>query len=96
MIENPKPKEEKIIKYIRNLFRPKEELNYTAIKDISNLFILKKETKVIKYRILRDIKNLFEHEEENYIATTILNMKVTVIETKHYQLKNILIKLDHI
>ena len=96
MIENPRPKEEKIIKYKRNLFRPKKELNYTAIKDISNLFILKKETKVIKYRILRDIKNLFEHEEENYIATTILNMKVTVIEIKHYQLKNILIKLDHI
>ena len=29
-------------------------------------------------------------------VTVILNMKVTVIEIKHYQLKNILIKLDHI
>ena len=29
-------------------------------------------------------------------VTTILNMKVTVKEIKHYQLKNVLIKLDHI
>ena len=47
------------------------------IKDIRNLFILKKdkrklkqekETKAIKDIILRDIKNVFEHEnkEENY------------------------------
>ena len=37
------------------------------IKDIRNLFRLKKETKAIKDRIFRDIKNLFEHEEEeNY------------------------------
>ena len=45
----------------------KKELNYTAIKDIRNLFKGKKVTKAIKDRILRDIKNLFEHEEEkNY------------------------------
>ena len=37
------------------------------IKDIRNLFRLKKETKAIKDRILRYLKNLFEHEgEENY------------------------------
>ena len=30
--------EENIIKHRRNLFRLKEELNYTAIKDIRNLF----------------------------------------------------------
>ena len=29
-------------------------------------------------------------------VTNILNMNVTVIEIKHYQLQNILIKLDHI
>ena len=58
-------KEENIIKGTRNLFRLKEEQNYTAIKDIRNLFSQKKETKAIKGRILRDIKNLFEHEEEN-------------------------------
>ena len=44
---------------------PEEE---NIIKDIRNLFRLKKETKAIKDRILWDIKNLFEHEkeEENY------------------------------
>ena len=53
--------EENIIKDIRNLSRLKKELNYTAIKDISNLFILEKQTKTIKDRTLRDIKNIFEH-----------------------------------
>ena len=56
--------EEKIIKYIRNLFRLKKEQNYTGIKDIRNLSRLEEGTKTIKDRILRDIKNLFEHEEE--------------------------------
>ena len=44
------------------------------IKDIRNLFRLKKETKAIKDRILRDIKNLFEHEEdENYYKPVRVN-----------------------
>ena len=74
--------------------RPEEE---QMIKDIINLFKLKKETKAMKDRILRDIKNLLEHEEENYYKPVIiLNMKVTVKEIKHYQLKNILIKLENI
>ena len=58
---------EKITKDIRNIFRLKIELNYTAIKVISNIFRKEKETKAIKNRILRDIKNLFEHEEKNKI-----------------------------
>ena len=33
----------------------KKGLNYTAIKDIKNLFRLEKETEAIKDRILRDI-----------------------------------------
>ena len=45
--------EENIIKDIRNLFRLKKELNYTAIKGIRNLFRLEKETKAIK-EILTD------------------------------------------
>ena len=57
---------ENIIKIIRNLFRLKKELNYTAIKDIRTFFRLEKETKAIKDRIIRDIKNLFKHEEENH------------------------------
>ena len=53
---------------------------------------------------MRDIKNRFEHEENyykpvrvnNFWSNNILNMKVTAIQIKHYQLKNILIKLDHL
>ena len=56
MLENPRPEEESIIKDIRNLFRLKKELNYTAIKDIRNLPRLEKETKSIKDRILKDTK----------------------------------------
>ena len=37
-MENPKPEEEKTMKDIRNNFRLKKELNYTANKDIGNLF----------------------------------------------------------
>ena len=45
----------------------KKELNYTAIKDIKNLFRLEKEAEAIINRTLRDIANRFEHEEEeNY------------------------------
>ena len=54
-MESFNPEEQKIIKDLRNLFRLKKELNYTAIKDIRSLFRLKKEPKAIKDRILRDI-----------------------------------------
>ena len=64
---------ENIIKATQNLFRLKKELNYTAIKDIRNVFGLEKQTKAIKDRILRDIKNLFEHEEENYYKLVRVN-----------------------
>ena len=37
------------------------------VKDIRNLFRLKKETKAIKERILRDIKNLFEMKKNKII-----------------------------
>ena len=46
----------------------KKELNYTAIKDIRDLFRREKENKVIKNRTLIDIRNLFEHEEEEIIT----------------------------
>ena len=35
------------------------------IKDVRNIFRLKKENKAIKDRINRGIRNLFEHEEED-------------------------------
>ena len=62
-------------KDIRNLFRLKKELNYTAIKDIRNHSRLEGETKAIKDRILRGIKNLFGHEEEeeNYYQPVRVN-----------------------
>ena len=53
-------KKENIIKDIRNLFRLRKELNYTAIKNIRNLLSRGKETKAIKDRILRENKNFFE------------------------------------
>ena len=37
-----------------------------TIKDIWNLFRLKRKTKAIKDWILRDIKNLFQYQGENY------------------------------
>ena len=46
------------------------------------LFQTKKKDKAIKGRIIRNIRNI------------ILNIKVKATE-KHYQLKNILIKLNH-
>ena len=59
--------EKNTIKEIRNLFRLKNEQNYTSVKDVGNLFRQEKETKAIKDRIQKDIKNLFENEEEeNY------------------------------
>ena len=56
--------EEKIIKDMRNLFRQKKQLNYTAIEDIRNIFRREKEIIAIKDRILGDIKNLSKFEEE--------------------------------
>ena len=44
-----------------NFFQTK---NYTVIKEIRNLFRLKKETKAIKDRIFKDIKSLLEHQKE--------------------------------
>ena len=41
-MESLRPKEENIIKAIRNLFRLKRKQNYTAVKDIRNLFRLEK------------------------------------------------------
>ena len=84
MMENLRSEEESIIKDIRNLFKLRKELNYTAIKNVRNLFRQEKEIKAIK-----DKSVIFG-------VTIILNTKVTVIEVKHYQFRNILIKLDHI
>ena len=61
-----------------------------------------KDNKAIKDTIIRDIRDLFEYEGDYYKPVTvifgvtiILNMKVKGREIKHFQLKNILTKLDH-
>ena len=84
---------------------PNEE---NIIKDIRNILRLKKETEGTKDIVLRNIKNLFEYEkeEENYHKPVRLNnfwsnnyiqyKSVTVIKTEYYQLKNVMIKLEHI
>ena len=66
--------------------------------------MIKNKNDALKDRIITDIRNVFEYEEEHYYNPVIvgnfwsnnyINMKVTVIEIKHYQLKNILTKLYH-
>ena len=89
MIEIPRLEEENTTKDVKNLFileKLKKETTDTTNKDIRNLFKQEKENKVIKDGIITDIREVFRLEIEN--------MKVKVIE-KHYQLKNILIKLNH-
>ena len=57
----------------------------------------------IKDKIISDIRFLFESNKEDYyqvivmlLAAITVSMKVMVIEIKHYQLMNILMKLNHI
>ena len=42
----------------------KREIHDTTVKDIRNIFRLKKENKAIKNRIIRDSRNLFNKEEK--------------------------------
>ena len=51
-------KEENIIKDIRNLFRLKQELNYTAIKDIRNFLEKKKKLYRLKMEYLEILRVL--------------------------------------
>ena len=82
--------------------RLKRETDDITIKDIRSLFRLKEENEAIKERVVRNIRNFFEYEEDyyklirlgNFWSNNLLNMKVMNIEVKHYQLENILIKLE--
>ena len=60
MMESSSLEEEKMIKGRKNIFRLKKEIDGTAYgqKDITNIFRLKKENKVVKDRMLSDIGNL--------------------------------------
>ena len=48
MMESSKSKEKSITKDRKNHFRLRKEIDYTAIKDIRNLYRLEKNTKAIK------------------------------------------------
>ena len=56
MLENPRSEEKKTIKDVRNLFRLKNELNYTGIKDIINLFTHKKKLKKLRTEYLEMLR----------------------------------------
>ena len=58
-------KKKKYLKISEIFYDWKKKKNYTAIKDIRNLFRQEKETKAIKGRIPQDINNLIEHQEES-------------------------------
>ena len=74
------------------------------IKDVRNLFRLSKENKAVKDRVIIDIRNLFEREEDYYKPVIVgdfwsniyIEYEINGNKRKLYQLKNILIKLDHI
>ena len=91
-------------KDLRNLSTLKKEIDRTTLNGIRNPFRLKRENKVIRKIIIRDIRNLFRHEEENYYKPeTVGNSyddnyfeyESNNDRIKHYQLNNILIKLDY-
>ena len=73
------------------------------MKNMRNLFRLKMENEAIKNRMIGDINTLFEQEEgyskpvrvAMFVATIISNIEIMVIETKPYQSKNTLKKLNH-
>ena len=79
--------------------------NYSKTTPAKNNYNLKKVINPIKEKIIRDIRNLFQEEEENYHKPEELDKlynknfiiyESRAIKKKHYQLKNILIKLDDI
>ena len=89
-----------IIKYEKNDCKlSRKKIDGTLIKDISNLFQLKKENEAIRNKIIRYIRNIFEHEEENYgkpeKVDTFWSNNYIEYESKEEYLNNILIKLDH-
>ena len=100
MIKSSRQKDKKIddnlIKDKKNLFRLKKYIYETIIKDVKNLFKLKK---------IKQLKIEKEHEEKDYYkpvragsfwSNNYIEYESNGDRIKHYQLKNILIKLDQI
>ena len=65
-MENPRPEGENIIKETRNLFRLKNKLNYTAIKDIRNLFKQEK-NKAIRIEYLEILRTFLSIKKKKII-----------------------------
>ena len=71
MMKNPRTEEENVIKDVKSLQivkskkKKKKKKIDTKIKDITNLFGLKNENKVIKDRTLIDFRNGFRLDKEN-------------------------------
>ena len=60
--------EENIIKYIRNLFRVKKELNYTVVKDIRNLLRLERnKLKQLKIEYLETLRIFLSMKKKKII-----------------------------
>ena len=66
------------------------------IKDIRNLFRQEKKTKEKVFSMKKKNTIISQKQQVIFGVTIMLNMKVTMIEIEHYQLKNFLIKLHHI
>ena len=47
-------------------FQTKIEIHDTTIKDVRNVFRLKKENEAMKNRVIRDFRNLYENVKEDY------------------------------
>ena len=83
-----------------------EESKDDIIKNIRNIFKLKKGNKAIKIKIISYIRNLFELENKGYYKPVrVGNFTITTIwkyesnsdtDKKTCQLKNILIELNHL
>ena len=65
MKKNPRPEEEKLIKDIRNLFRLKTELNYTAVNILRNLLAEEKKLKQLKVEYLEILRIFLGMKKKN-------------------------------
>ena len=65
MKRNPRPEEEKLIKDIRNLFRLKAELNYTAVNILRNLLAEEKKLKQLKVEYLEILRIFLGMKKKN-------------------------------
>ena len=96
--------EENIYKDIRNLFRLKKKKKPALQLKIEQIFLdQKNKLKQLKLEYLEILRIFLRMKKtkmfinlQGFIYGVTLNTKVTVTQIKHYQLKNILTKLDHI